>query len=149
MNIFLSVAYSSQVDDTGRILPAYQRQLQAIINLFEADRHQVFCAPREDNWTLPHTTPAAALELDTHHLDACDLIIAFLSRHISAGIQLELGYALAKNKRLILAAKTHEPLSFVNRGLIDSGAATLLTYDNDETDLLAKLAAVQTRPIKL
>jgi nucleoside 2-deoxyribosyltransferase len=146
MKVFLSVSYSSQVDEAGRVLPTYRKELEAAIKEFETVNHYVYCAPREDNWTLNDTSPAEAFNVDMRAVEGCDLFIAFIGNRISAGIQMEIGYALAKGKRVVLALPTTDKLGYVNQGLVDSGNAKLILF-KDHSDLLDKLKDL-ARPAK-
>lgn len=121
MRIFLSVLYSSQVDAAGNVFAAYRSDLEEVIAAFEVQGHHVFCAPREDGWKLNNISPTEAFELDVKHIDECDVFIAFVERAVSAGIQLELGIAYAKGKRIVLVSS--EPLAYINQGLLESGAS--------------------------
>jgi nucleoside 2-deoxyribosyltransferase len=139
MKIFLSVSYSSQVDATGKVFPEYRKELESVISVFEKINHHVYCAPREDLWTLNDTSPADAFEVDMRNVNECNLFVAFVGNKVSAGIQMEMGFALAKGKRIIIAIPATDKLGYVNQGLIDTRSAEILVYA-DSKDLQTKLA---------
>ena len=130
MKIFLSVSYSSKVDPTGKVMADYRSELEDVISVFEQDDHQVFCAPREDGWKLNDASPAEAFNLDIKTIDDCGIFMAFVGGQVSAGIQLEIGYALAKGKRIVIVSHQKETLSYINKGLVDTNRASLITYDS-------------------
>lgn len=138
MKIFLSVSYSSQIDPIGNVLGDYRKQLEASISVIESSGHEVFCAPRNDAWKLNALSPADALTLDLQNIDESDILVAWLDTTISAGMQLELGYALAKNKRIILLMQKDVPLAYINQGLEATAATQLIRYSS-QVDLAEKL----------
>ncbi len=143
--LFLSVSYSAQVDAQGRILPEYRTGLERTLSIFEDRQHKVFCAPREDGWKLNDMSPAEAFLLDVAEIEKSDVFIAFVGNRISDGIQLELGFALAKGKRIILLNQVDETLSYINKGMVESGRAELITFANQD-DLAQKLEHLVETP---
>lgn len=144
MKIFLGVSYSSKVDTEGNVLPEHRQWVEGIINALERRGHTVFCALREDNWKINDASPGEGLALDLSNLDDADVFIAFLSERVSPGIQLELGYAAAKNKKIIITAKEGEKLSYINEGLIENKSADLVSYDT-QSDLIGTLCVLVDR----
>jgi hypothetical protein len=141
MKVFLSVSYSSQVDSTGKVIPAYRKELEAAIGALEKVNHEVYCAPREDRWTLNDTSPAEAFNVDMQNVANCELFIAFIGNRISAGIQMEIGYALANGKQIVLALPSTDELGYVNQGLVESGNAELIRYES-QTSLIEHLKSL-------
>lgn len=136
--IFLSVSYSAQVDADGNVTAEYRNNLEMVITTLETGRRKVFCAPREDEWRLNDRSPGEALRLDLEHIDGCDVFVAILGSTISVGIQLELGYAIARGKRIILAVPAGTSLAYINQGVRESPMTTLVEY-HDFTDLVLEL----------
>lgn len=98
MNIFLSVPFSSRIIHEG-VEPAYREQVEKLIAALREKGHSVFCALEYVRWTLGGLTdPEAEFKKDISEIDKADKIIVLLEERISAGIQLENGYAFAKKK---------------------------------------------------
>lgn len=117
MKIFLSVSFSSQVDEQGAINAAYRSDLEVLIQKLEEKSHTVFCAPRLENWKITDHDPVHALKGDLEELDKCELYVAILGEDVSAGVQLETGYALALEKRMVLASPASTKLGWTNNAL--------------------------------
>jgi hypothetical protein len=117
MKIFLSVSFSHQVDAQGAINPAYRSDLEILIQKLEEENHEVFCAPRAEGWRVTDHDPVHALRADFKEIDGADVYVAVLTDRVSAGVQLETGYALARDKRIVLASPSGTPLEWTNNAL--------------------------------
>ena len=117
MNIFLSVSFSSEVDEKGVVNAAYRSDLETLIQILEEEGHEVFCAPRLEGWKVTDHNPAHALKEDLKEIDKADLYVAILGEDISAGVQLETGYAVARDKRVVLACPNGIKLGWTNSAL--------------------------------
>jgi len=117
MHIFLSVSFSSEVDKSGRVHAAYRSDLETLIEKLEEAGHEVFCAPRLEGWKIADHDPMHALKKDLTEIDKTDVYVAVLNERVSTGVQLETGYALARDKRIVLAAPTGIPMTWTNNAL--------------------------------
>ena len=118
VKIFLSVSFSSKVDEKGKVDKAYRSDLEIMIQKLEDEGHEVFCAPRAEGWRVADHDPVHALKMDFSEIDTSDVYVAIVSNVVSAGVQLETGYALAKQKRIVLASPSGEKLGWTNNALI-------------------------------
>ena len=119
MQVFVAASYSSQVDySTGEVLPEYKKWLENTLAVIEAAGHTVFCALREDQYRINNADPAAAFGLDLEHIQQADALIALLNDKPSAGVQTEIGVAVALQKRVILAHLTEHELSYFNAAML-------------------------------
>lgn len=144
MKIFLSVSYSTKVDEKGDVQAAHRKDLEALIGSLEDGGHKVFCAPREEGWKINKLKPIEALKWDLDEIDKSDLYVAVLNEDISSGVQLETGYALAKKKRIILASPHGVKLSWTNNavsGFEDVSSVNFDFYD----ELAAQISQLVTR----
>jgi nucleoside 2-deoxyribosyltransferase len=119
MNIFVAASYSSQVDyETGNVFPEYKEWLEDTLGLIEALGHTVFCALREDQYKINDADPAAAFSLDMEHIEQSDALIALLSDKLSAGVQTEIGVAVALKKQVFLAHLPEHELAYFNAAML-------------------------------
>lgn len=124
MHIFVAASYSSKVDaQTGQVAAEYREWLEAILAQLERLGHEVFCALRDDGYQMNDTDPVAAVRLDLAQLQRSDVLLALLDGGTSAGVQLEIGYALALGKQIILAHEAVHPLGYMNQALMSAGMA--------------------------
>jgi len=92
----------------------------------------VVCALREDGYRINDADPASAFRLDYDSIAAAEGLVAFLSEKISAGVQTEIGIAVALKKRVIIAQKKGTKVEYYNNALERAGAAILTSYDSNE-----------------
>jgi nucleoside 2-deoxyribosyltransferase len=131
MNIFLATSFSSKVDAHGAVLSEFKRQLERLITLCEAEGFSVFCAARQDGWRLNDVDPVDAFNKDIQALDKADAVIALVGNNPpSAGVRLELGYALAKGKRMLCLYDAKERFPYVDIGLAAQPSVTKAVYHN-------------------
>lgn len=117
MKVFLSVSFSSKVDENGVVDAAYRSDLETLIQKLQEADHEVFCAPMLEGWKITDEDPVHALQKDLEELRDCDLYVAMLGEEVSAGVQIETGYALALEKRMILASPAATKLGWTNNAL--------------------------------
>jgi nucleoside 2-deoxyribosyltransferase len=135
MKIFIAASYSSRVDYvSGRVFPDYKIWLEDLLVSLERSGHTVFCALRADNYTINTANPVAAFRLDAKEIEQCDILLAFIDNNVSAGVQLEIGYALALKKNIVLAHLPKHSLPYINSAIVHASLATeVLLPFTDET----------------
>ncbi len=136
MKIFVAASYSSKVNyDTGEVYLEYKAWLEEILSQLESTGHVVVCSLREDNYHINDGDPAGAFRLDTESIRKSDALLALLDDHVSAGVQTEIGYALALNKKVILAHKPEDKLVYINAAMVKAGLAFELSLPLVEEQL--------------
>lgn len=124
MKIFVAASYSAHVDyGTGEVLPEYKQWLEEVLSQIESLGHTVFCALRADKYKINNDDPASAFSLDLQHIKESDALIALLSDKPSAGVQTEVGVAVALNKQVLLAHKPEHELSYFNAAMVKANMA--------------------------
>jgi len=122
MKLFVAASYSSQVNyNTGEAFPEYKEWLENILNTAEALGRTVFCAMREDQYKINDSDPAAAFSLDVEHIEGNEGLLALLTDKSSAGVQTEIGIAVALKKPVYLAHLPEHPLAYFNEAMLRAG----------------------------
>ena len=99
MKIFLSVPFSSRVDESGKVTADYRAIIEALIKTLRLNGHEVFCALEHTNWQFGDmASPESEFKKDLEEIDAADKLVVLLEERVSSGVQLESGYAFAKGK---------------------------------------------------
>lgn len=99
MNIFLCVPFSSRVDANGNVDVEYRRSVERLLSGLRKREHSVYCALEYASWKLGGlSSPEDELAQDLKEIDLADKVVALLEERVSAGVQLENGYAFAKGK---------------------------------------------------
>lgn len=109
MKIFISYRY------TGEDLSILKGFLDRITSSFESKGHSVFCSfGHNDFFQKENYSYKQILDYALKELDESDYVFAFIkSQEKSEGMLLELGYAYAKGKKIILAKKDDVHTTFV------------------------------------
>jgi nucleoside 2-deoxyribosyltransferase len=125
MKLFVAASYSSQVNyETGEVFPEYKAWLEDNLTTLEALGHTVFCALRADGYKINDASPAEAFSLDEAEIAAADGMLAFVTENISAGVQTEIGMAIATKKHVVLAHAADTPLAYFNQAIVLAGQAS-------------------------
>lgn len=127
MKLFVAASYTSQVNyKTGEIFPGYQAWLEDNLGRLEKLGHTVFCALRADQYKINDADPAEAFSLDEAEIESADGMLAFVTDKVSAGVQTEIGMAIAKRKQVVLAHTAENPLAYFNQAIVLAGQASEL-----------------------
>jgi hypothetical protein len=104
MNIFLAAPFTGMLEISGEkstLAPAYRELLLQVIMRLEEIGHCVISSHRREQWGGDIYEPSRAVVMDFDGLRACDLVLALIGDPPSPGVQMELGYALAFEKKII------------------------------------------------
>jgi nucleoside 2-deoxyribosyltransferase len=133
--VFVATSYSSQVDyQTGQVLPEYREFLERQFAVIESTGAKIFSAIRHDNYKINNASPEEAFRVDWQEIKKCDIFIAFLSDKVSAGVQTEIGMAVAMGKTVLLARPANVKLEYFNNALIRSGLAREISLPLDVSE---------------
>lgn len=125
MKIFVAASYSSQVNyETREVFPEYKAWLEHNLKTLERYGHSVFCALRADHYKINDANPAEAFSLDEEQIDATDGMLAFVTNEVSAGVQTEIGMAIAKKKQVVIAHNAEHQLAYFNQAIVLAGLAS-------------------------
>jgi nucleoside 2-deoxyribosyltransferase len=134
MKIFVAASYSSQVNyDTGEVFPEYKEWLEGNLEQLEKFGHAVFCALRADEYKINDANPADAFSLDEAEIEDADAMLAFVTDKVSAGVQTEIGMAIAQKKLVVIAHLAEHGLTYFNKAIVLAGQAdeAILPLESD------------------
>ena len=124
MKVFVAASYSAKVDySTGDVYPEYRAWLEGILGQLESYGHEVVCALRDDNWRINDLEPAQAFKLDEQKIVNAEGLFALVSDTVSAGVQMEMGMALAQKKKVVIAHEKVDQLAYFNQAVVALGQA--------------------------
>lgn len=139
MKVFVAASYSSQVNyETGEVFPEYKEWLEAHLERIESFGHSVFCALCADGYKINDSNPAEAFSLDEQEIDAADALLALVTDKVSAGVQTEIGMAIAKKKLVIIAHLGEHALGYFNQAIVLASQAHEL--------MLPEVGAIEADP---
>ena len=133
-SLFLSIGISNFTDaETGELDTAYADSIKRIAASLRRQNLEV-SYPLEADQPVSDSSTKAVVEADLARIRNATATLALIySSDISAGQQFELCYASGLGKKIFIAAPKDTELLFMNRGMVDLGLITRLTYtDPDE-----------------
>jgi len=118
MRIFVAAPFTGSIQKETRRLPDdYRQWLAKIIRELRASGHEVLCAHEREQWGEKLDSPETAIHLDWEAIRKSDVLLAYLGNPPSPGVQMELGYASALQKTIIVASEKHSDVPYLVRGL--------------------------------
>jgi nucleoside 2-deoxyribosyltransferase len=130
--VFLATSFSHKIDEaTGLVLPEFRKEIETILEaLRKTGDLEVFCAVEDEDWRMGEGLPEVGVRHDLDQIEASDVMLALVEDSASAGVQFELGYAVAKGKQVVVAVRAGVKAAYFNQGVISNGLMTLVTFDN-------------------
>jgi nucleoside 2-deoxyribosyltransferase len=129
--VFLAAPFSQFLDPhTGTVGAAVRTSIDALRRALEAEGHSVFLAHERESWGAALMPPEECTPLDFAEMHAADIVCAHLGSPPSHGVHIELGWASALGKPIVLLlspGQTHSPLVY---GLETVTAVTRLHLDD-------------------
>ena len=130
MQIFLAAPFTQMLDSDGAFEPRFRGELAQLQIYLEELGHDVFSAHSREKWGEALDTPGGALAIDLAQIDRCDALVAVIGNPPSPGVQLELGYAIAMKKPLVLVADPLGDQPYLVDGIPPLTSATLIRVTN-------------------
>lgn len=144
--VFLSTSITDKIDEHGNVLPEYRLFIESILDGLRKSDLEVSAAIENDGWRQDFDVPPEiSIKKVIEDIETADVLIALVNDRPSAGVQFELGYAIAKDKRAILAHPTDQKLAYFNQGAIGNGMITLVSYEDTKT-LVSQLVVAVNAP---
>lgn len=132
--IFLAAPFKSLVDEkTNKMENNSKNQIVALIAYLENKGFSVHNAHKREAWGENFMPPAQCTQIDYGEIEKCDILIAFPGNPPSPGTHIELGWASALKKRIIILIKDDfENYAYLIRGLHKVADVTYILYRTEE-----------------
>jgi Nucleoside 2-deoxyribosyltransferase len=130
--VFVSTSISSKVDKrSGQIEPEFRRFITQILKDLRREGISVFAAIEDEGWSISVEQPSTVGILkDLEQLAEADVLLAIMHDALSAGVQFEIGYAVARGKPVILAYESKMQMAYFNEGIANAALVTMVSYDS-------------------
>jgi nucleoside 2-deoxyribosyltransferase len=130
VRLFLSAPFTQYVTTSDSSeLESFRVKWSGLIHALEGSGHEVLSAHRRESWGTRLDPPAVALAADLEGLRACDLVIAYSGDPPSPGVQLELGYAVAIERPILVFTERGHQEPYLLRGLPAVSEAEVIDID--------------------
>lgn len=145
--LFLGGPFKALVDPrTGVLSEVEQNRIAGLIERFEREGYEVHNAHRREGWGAEFLSPEECTRLDFTEIRDCDIFVAYPGAPASPGTHIEIGWAAAFGKPLVLLLDEEATYAFLVRGLHTVADVTYLHYsrDDDIDDIVDQVAAIVT-----
>ncbi|AGK49974.1 nucleoside 2-deoxyribosyltransferase family protein [Burkholderia thailandensis MSMB121] len=141
--MFLGGPFKSLVDKHTGVMPEDSIDLfRRVIDHFEARGWDVHCAHRREHWGREFMTPAVCTKTDYEQISLCDYFVAFPGAPASPGTHIELGWASALGKPIVLLLETDKEYAYLVRGLDEITRIERVEFGGGRIDPAAIEAAI-------
>jgi len=116
--VYLAAPFNSYINpQTRRIYDDKIDLIRGLIDYLKTKGYEVHNSHTRENWGEDVMKPEICTPLDYDHVRRADLIIAIPGDPPSGGVHIELGWASALGKRIIILLSNNEKYSNVILGL--------------------------------
>ncbi|HET6570958.1 MAG TPA: nucleoside 2-deoxyribosyltransferase [Solirubrobacterales bacterium] len=118
LSVFLSAPLTQYVHaEDDEEMDSFRCYWSEIIEALGRGGHDVFSAHQREAWGADIDSPESALRADIEALHKSDLVIAYIGDPPSPGVQMEIGYAMAHRKRVLIFIDQGQEEPYLVRGL--------------------------------
>ncbi|AHI66610.1 nucleoside 2-deoxyribosyltransferase [Burkholderia thailandensis] len=141
--MFLGGPFKSLVDKHTGVMPEDSINLfRRVIEHFEERGWDVHCAHRREHWGREFMTPAVCTKTDYEQISLCDYFVAFPGAPASPGTHIELGWASALGKPIVLLLEADKEYAYLVRGLDEITRIERVEFSGGGIDPAAIEAAI-------
>lgn len=126
-SVFLGGPFKALVDANGAMNTEARTRFETLIEHLEAENYHVYNAHRRESWGAKFLTPDECTRLDYDEISASTVFVAFPGHPASPGTHIEIGWASALGKPIVLLLEEGEDYAFLVRGLHTVADVTYLT----------------------
>ncbi|MGW5394890.1 nucleoside 2-deoxyribosyltransferase [Streptomyces sp. NPDC003952] len=130
---FLGGPFKALVDADGAMNTEARTRFETLIERLEAEDYQVYNAHRRESWGAKFLTPDECTRLDYDEISASTVFVAFPGHPASPGTHIEIGWASALGKPIVLLLEEGVDYAFLVRGLHTVADVTYLTIGDTES----------------
>ncbi|WP_446038343.1 nucleoside 2-deoxyribosyltransferase [Streptomyces sp. SID1121] len=132
-SVFLGGPFKALVDADGTMDTEARTRIEAVIDRLEKEGYEVHNAHRRESWGAKFLTPDECTRLDYDEISASTVFVAFPGSPASPGTHIEIGWASALRKPIVLLLEEDQDYAFLVRGLHTVADVTYLTVGDTES----------------
>lgn len=131
-SVFLAGPFKALVDDSGNMRTAERERFESLIERLESEGYKVHNAHRREAWGAEFLRPEECTRLDFDEIVDCSVFVAFPGHPASPGTHVEIGWASAMGRPIVLLLEEGQEYAFLVRGLHTVADVTYLTVRDGE-----------------
>lgn len=128
MRIFIAYPFTSKLRENGLLPKEYVEELMTLKRELEKMGNKVILAHEREGWGKDILPPEVCTKLDFEEIVKADLILAYPGNPPSGGVHIELGWASALGKRIIIIKKSNDNYSPLVDGLWEITSVKYISY---------------------
>lgn len=133
MRIFFGAPFTKYLDGkTGKVIKEKQEFIEKMICFLEEKGHYARNAHSREKFGKDLMPAHVCTKLDLEEIQQCDLFIAMPGNPPSGGVHIELGWASAIGKKIILLLRKNGEYSPLIKGLDTVGDVTTIIFENEQ-----------------
>ncbi len=137
--VFIAGPFKSMVNPKTGVMESHEKQkILNLIAFFEEKGFSVHNAHKREGWGKDFMTPEECTKMDFNEISTCDLFVGFPGSPPSPGTHIEIGWASALNKPVILLLEEGKEYAFLIKGLNTVANVTFIHFQK-EADYLNQL----------
>ncbi len=118
MKIFFAAPFTKIINSNdGLVDPEFRMWINTIVQKLRTFGHIVFLAHEREEWGAKLDPPEKALKLDWEEIEESDIVLAYIGNPPSPGVQMEIGYASALQKPIVVFSVNNEEIPYLTKGL--------------------------------
>ena len=130
MRIFLAYPFSSKIPEDGLLPLDFREEICNLKCQLEKNGHTVISAHEREDWGESILPPNECTKLDHKEISEADILVAYPGNPPSGGVHIELGWASALGKTIIVISKCNDVYSPLVVGLSEITTVINVTYDD-------------------
>ncbi|WP_317286506.1 nucleoside 2-deoxyribosyltransferase [Leuconostoc mesenteroides] len=139
--VFLAAPFKQLLNQNNRVNTETTQALQQVMQVLEDKGMFVDNAHKRENWGLEMMTSTQCTDADFNSIKNCDILMAFPGSPASPGTHIEIGWASAFHKKIILLLKNDVDYAYLIRGLGVIGDVEYIYYE-DMNSCLSQISNV-------
>src|SRR5690606_19394486 len=110
----LAGSFRSLMDPrSGEMDKRFRKQYEELIEFFESKGYTVHNAHKREKWGKAFMTPEECTKIDFEEIRSCDYFVAFPGSPPSPGTHIEIGWASAFGKHILLLLEHGQDYAFL------------------------------------
>ncbi len=139
--VFLAAPFKALVkNESNAMQDSDRKMIEDLLSFFEGKGYLVHNAHKREAWGKKFMEPEECTYIDYHEIEKCDLFVAFPGIPASPGTHIEIGWASAFRKKIVLILyENQENYAYLVRGLNSVSDVKYIVY-NSADEYLSELA---------
>ncbi|MFA5763987.1 MAG: nucleoside 2-deoxyribosyltransferase [archaeon] len=132
MQIFLGAPFTQDINKETKVMHDHKTELlKNIMNYLEEKGHIVKNAHSREKFGVELMTPNVCTKADFDEVNNCDIFMAIVGNPPSGGVHVELGWASALNKKIILLLHEGQEYSPLITGLTSVSNTKIVKFKDE------------------